>query len=150
MKITLYDEIGGTEQFTVAELCSLAPVHFPIGERVPGVEGLAFELKSWYEAWMKRREAVTDREPVVMKVEAADEFQASIPWEQLDRAAFLYEQDGKPLQKGFPIRLYVPDGSSECLNVKSVVSIRFEYNSTVHEASYGFKNKISIEELKRR
>lgn len=148
MKITVYDEIGGTEQCTVAEMSSLAPVHFPLEERVPGVKGQAFELKPWFLAWRGKRGAAVNREPVYMIVEAVDEFQATIPWEQLNQAVFLYEQDGKPLQKGFPIRLYVPDGSSECLNVKSVVSIRFEYGQDVTEASYGFKNKVSIEDLK--
>ncbi|WP_282936968.1 molybdopterin-dependent oxidoreductase [Paenibacillus sp. RC67] len=148
MNITVYDEIGGTEQCTVMEMSSLAPNHIPLKERVPGVEGQAFELKSWYDAWMNKRQVKTDREPVYMNVEAVDEFQATIPWEQLNQAVFLYEQDGKPLQKGFPIRLYVPDGSSECLNVKSVVSIRFEYGEAVNEASYGFKNRVSIEELR--
>ncbi|WP_028548128.1 molybdopterin-dependent oxidoreductase [Paenibacillus sp. UNC451MF] len=148
MNITVYDDLGGSEQCTVAEMSSLAPNHFPLKERVPGVEGQAFELKSWYHAWMNKRQVNTDREPVLMKVEAVDEFQATIPWNQLNQAVFLYEQDGKPLQKGFPIRLYVPDGSSECLNVKSVVTIWFEYDQTVNEASYGFKNRISIDELK--
>ncbi|ULL14313.1 hypothetical protein DVH26_07550 [Paenibacillus sp. H1-7] len=150
MKINIYDDLIGYEQCSVAEMSELAPVHLSLDERVPGVPGRAFELKSWHRAWKQRHETDESREPVIMKVEAVDEFQAAIPWEQLNKAVFLYELDGKPLQKGFPIRLYVPDGSSECLNVKSVVTIRFLYAGAAGEATYGFKNSVPIEDLRRK
>ncbi|MCS7463649.1 hypothetical protein N0M98_26435 [Paenibacillus doosanensis] len=152
MNITVYDEKHGYGQYTATEMSAAAPVHLPLQERVPGVSGQAFELKSWYRAWTKQRKALPgqEQEPALMRVEAADEFQATIPWSQLDQAVFLYEQDGKPLHKGFPIRLYVPDGSSECLNVKSIVTIRFLYSEKADEASYGFKNVVSPEDLRLR
>lgn len=148
MKINIYDEIIGYEQCTVEEMSGLAPVHLSLEERVPGVPGKAFDLKAWHREWRKLRQPADDREPALMKVEAIDEFQAAIPWEQLDRAVFLYEQDGRPIAKGFPIRLYVPDGSSECLNVKSIVTIRFMYAERAAKATYGFKNIVTTDELK--
>ncbi|NOU92296.1 molybdopterin-dependent oxidoreductase [Paenibacillus sp. LMG 31456] len=148
MKVSVYDELCGDAEFTVDELKALAPLHLSLKDRVQGVEGKAFDLLTWYGAWRQRQLANTDRTPVYMEVEAVDEFQAKIPWEQLGQAAFLYEQTGEPLKKGFPIRLYVPDGSSECLNVKSVVKIKFSYHGSSAEASYGFKNQVSIEDLK--
>ena len=84
-----------------------------------------------------------------MRVAAADGFEAVIPWEQLDRAVFLYEQNGNPLKKGYPIRLYVPDGTSQCLNVKGVVDIFFLKDAGLgKEASFGFKNNVSIQNMK--
>lgn len=148
MNIEIFDEQAGNETLTVAALVNLAPSDIAIEQRVPGVFGRAFELKSWYRAWRSRRQTEQSAEPKRMTVEAVDEFQAVIPWDQLDQAVFLYEQDGQPLKKGFPIRLYVPDGSSECLNVKSVVKIRFEYGSSPEEATYGFKNVVTLDELK--
>ncbi|MDF2960187.1 MAG: hypothetical protein K0S39_1922 [Paenibacillus sp.] len=148
MKISVYDEVSGAAEFTVEELTSLAPLHLSLEDRVPGTEGKAFDVKAWFREFQQRQQARTDRVPDHMAVEAVDEFQAVIPWGQLDQAVFLYEQNGKPLQKGFPIRLYVPDGSSECLNVKSVVKIRFGYHGAADEATYGFKNQVSVEELK--
>jgi hypothetical protein len=148
MRISVYDELCGNAEFTVDELKALAPVHLAMEDRVQEVEGRAFDVPSWYDAWRQRQGKANGRKPSHMTVEAADEFQASIPWEQLGRAAFLYEQNGQPLKKGFPIRLYVPDGSSECLNVKSVVQIRISYSEGLEEAAYGFKNQISPDELK--
>ncbi|MCR8634609.1 molybdopterin-dependent oxidoreductase [Paenibacillus radicis (ex Xue et al. 2023)] len=148
MKVSVYDELCGNAEFTVDELKALAPLHLSLEDRVQGIAGRAFDLPTWYGAWQRQQGADSDRTPTHMEVEAVDEFQAKIPWEQLSQAAFLYEQNGEPLKKGFPIRLYVPDGSSECLNVKSVVKIRFTYQVSSAEATYGFKNQVSIEELK--
>nr|WP_275984167.1 hypothetical protein [Paenibacillus hamazuiensis] len=128
-----------------------APQHIELSQRVPGTYGRAFDVASWYEARKKQADAAADLRPTHMKVEAADEFQACIPWGQLGSAAFLYEQDGAPLKKGFPIRLYVPDGSSECLNVKSVVHVWFLYDESLgEEATYGFKNTFSPEQLRKK
>jgi hypothetical protein len=148
MKIQVFDEIYGQTEFTVEEMTALAPLHISMPERMPDVEGKAFELQGWYHAWQKRQNVESDREPTGMTVEAVDEFKAQIPWEQLREAVFLYEQNGGPLIKGYPIRLYVPHGSSECLHVKSVITIRFEYNKSSSDASYGFKNHISLDDLK--
>jgi DMSO/TMAO reductase YedYZ molybdopterin-dependent catalytic subunit len=148
MKIRVYDEVSGQAEFTVEEITALAPRMVSLAERVPGMEGEAFELQEWYRAWQKQMPLQADREPAQMTVEAADEFQATIPWEELEQAVFLYKQNGEPLVKGFPIRLYVPNGSSECLNVKSVVSIRFLYRDASAEATYGFKNHIALEDLR--
>jgi hypothetical protein len=148
MKISVYDERSGNAEFSIEELAQMAPLHLALQDRVPGVEGEAFEVKAWYRAWRKQRQQVLETEPAYMAVEAVDEFQATIPWEQLDQAVFLYKQNGGPLEKGFPIRLYVPNGSSECLNVKSVVRIRFGYHNVAQEASFGFRNQVSMDELK--
>jgi DMSO/TMAO reductase YedYZ molybdopterin-dependent catalytic subunit len=150
MKIRINDEVSGQAEFTIEQLTALAPHVVSLADRVPGVEGMAFELQEWYRAWQKQLQPQerADCEPSQMTVKAVDEFQATIPWHELGEAIFLYEQDGKPLAKGFPIRLYVPNGSSECLNVKSVIQIRFKYNEVHKEATYGFKNHISLEDLK--
>ncbi|MDQ1910057.1 hypothetical protein RAC89_06045 [Paenibacillus sp. GD4] len=152
MQIHVYDEIHGSGQLTVQEMASLAGGGFALQERVPSVSGKAFDLKRWYAGWRGQQGGENDRLPVLLQVEAADEFQATIPWDQLDQACFLYEQeDGIPLKKGFPLRLYVPDGSSECLNVKSVVTLRLGYEGLApEEATYGFKNTVSLDDLKLR
>ncbi|OXM84243.1 molybdopterin-dependent oxidoreductase [Paenibacillus rigui] len=148
MNIQVDDERCGSGEYAVSLLVEMAPEKLAIEERVPGVAGKAFDLKGWYRAWKSTRTDDEAAEPSRMTVEAADEFQADIPWDQLDQAVFLYEQDGKPIQKGYPLRLYVPDGSSECLNVKSIVRIRFFYDQSSSEATYGFKNQISVDELR--
>jgi hypothetical protein len=149
MNIFVVDALIAAEEFTVKELVELAPFRLPIRERVPFAQGKAFDLKSWYRAWRKHHGVEQAKEPTHMKVEAIDEFQAVMSWSELDQAVFLYAQDEGPLQKGFPIRLYVPNGSSECLNVKSVVKIMFIHDALLtDEASYGFKNTISVDELK--
>ncbi|SFM19870.1 hypothetical protein SAMN03159341_12024 [Paenibacillus sp. 1_12] len=150
MKIRVVDEVSGQAELTIEEMTAAAPRLISLETRVPGVQGAAFDLKEWYFAWQKMQQHRADREPARMTVEAVDEFQAAIPWKELGEAAFLYEQNGEPLVKGFPIRLYVPNGSSECLNVKSVVLIRFHYTDSSEEATYGFKNQITLEELKYR
>jgi hypothetical protein len=152
MKIRINDGVSGQTEFTIDQWITLAPRVVALADRVPGVEGTAVEVQEWYRSWQKQLQpqerAVS--EPSQMTVEASDEFQATISWDELGEAVFLYEQGGKPLAKGFPIRLYVPNGSSECLNVKSVIQIRFIYNDVHKEATYGFKNHISLEDLKYR
>lgn len=155
MEISVYDEVNGNGQLTVPEMAAMSPSILPLQERVPAVSGRAFDVKAWYRAWSEQNtkaEADQGKEPVLLKVEASDEFQAVIPWPQLDQACFLFEQeDGQPLQKGYPLRLYVPDGSSECLNVKSIVGIYFLYEGQAEqEATYGFKNMVSLDEMKLR
>ncbi len=136
-----------SEALSVEQMAGMAPRHFSLAERVPGTEGQAFDLKSWYEVWSRSKTA----EPTHMMVEAADEFQATIPWKQLDDAAVLFAQDGLPLKKGYPVRLYVPNGSSDCLNVKSVVTIVFLHDERLgNEARYGFKNVVTTDEMKMR
>jgi hypothetical protein len=148
MKIQVMDDHIAHDEFSVEQLVAAAPNCLPISERVPAVEGEAFDLKAWHQAWKKKHGAEQTAEPTHCKVEATDEFQAVMPWSELDLAVFLYAQEGQPLQKGYPIRLYVPDGSSECLNVKSVVKIWFLHDAALgDEASYGFKNMISADEM---
>ncbi|MGZ4032753.1 MAG: molybdopterin-dependent oxidoreductase [Tumebacillaceae bacterium] len=80
---------------------------------------------------------------------ASDEFQATLPLGDLQDALLLFQQEeGIPLKKGFPVRLLVPNGSSECLNVKSVVEIDFvKHPLPEEEATFGFKNIVSAEQL---
>jgi DMSO/TMAO reductase YedYZ molybdopterin-dependent catalytic subunit len=80
---------------------------------------------------------------------ASDEFQATLPLGDLQDALLLFQQEtGLPLKKGFPIRLLVPNGSSDCLNVKSVVEIDFiKHTHPDEEASFGFTNIVAAENL---
>jgi hypothetical protein len=154
MNVSIYDRQlsrTGTSpiEMTVEEMVSLAPELLPISERVAGVEGKAFDLKSWYGSLRRRYEA-EGVEPTHLRVTAVDNFEAIIPWTQLDSAAILYAQENDlPLSKGYPIRLYVPNGSSLCLNVKSLVILHILYDDALgQEAEYGYRNEISLEALK--
>ncbi|MDP5275081.1 hypothetical protein [Chengkuizengella axinellae] len=143
MNIHIFENETEVLVLSVEQLQKMAPHHFTINERVPGIEGRAFDLATWYESWSKK-----STNPTHIKVEAVDEFQAMIPWDELDSAAILYEQNEKPLKKGFPIRLYVPDGSSDCLNVKSIVKIFFIRDQSLgNESSFGFKNTLDVSDL---
>jgi hypothetical protein len=137
---------------TPEAMAALAGRVFPLAERVESGNGEAFDFAAWYSAW--RREQRVDEtlpQPTHLKVEAADTFEALIPWEQLENAAVQFSQDGEPLKKGGPIRLYVPSGSSACLNVKSVVVCRFICEEEERgNVSYGFKNTFSVEDLRQR
>ncbi|MBD0382730.1 molybdopterin-dependent oxidoreductase [Paenibacillus sp. WST5] len=149
MRIEVSDPHITNEEYTVSSMVAAAKQLLPLEERVPGVRGEAFDLKSWYFSWKQRHNADRAPEPTHVKVEAIDEFQATLPWSQIEQALFLYAQEGKELKKGYPIRLYVPDGSSECLNVKSVVKLWFLHDDKLgEEATYGFKNTVSPDELK--
>ncbi|UKS24384.1 hypothetical protein LOZ80_22470 [Paenibacillus sp. HWE-109] len=146
--IRVSDTHIAAETMTVSEMVKLAGQTIALEDRVPNVQGNAFDLKDWYRSWKSVRNQES-AEPTHVKVEAVDEFQALMPWAELDKALFLYAQAGEPLKKGYPIRLYVPDGSSECLNVKSIVSIWFLHDPSLSaEATYGFKNKVTVDELK--
>jgi hypothetical protein len=143
MNIIVQDHWKGSEKITLETFIRMTE-SFPISERVPGVEGEAFDVKEWYRQWSGHTNT-----PTHLKVEAADEFQASISWEELEQAAVLFAKHGEALKKGYPLRLYVPQGTSECLNVKSVVHFEFiDAPNESKEAEYGFKNEISLEQLK--
>jgi hypothetical protein len=149
MNIKVTDANIASEVFTVDELVKAAPFQIQLSERVPAVQGDAFDVKAWYAAWKKKHGKEQLAEPTHFKVEAVDEFQALMPWGELNTALFLYAQEGKPLHKGAPIRLYVPNGRSDCLNVKSVVKLWFLHDASLgEEAVYGFKNAITTDELK--
>lgn len=148
-RIQVSDLYIKNEAFTITEMVALADQQLALQERLPDVQGDAFDLKNWYRSWKRSRNVDHAEEPTHVKVEAIDEFQALMPWSQLDSALFLYAQDGQALKKGYPIRLYVPDGSSECLNVKSVVKVWFLHDQALgEEATFGFKNRVAIDELK--
>ncbi|SDN22461.1 hypothetical protein SAMN04487897_102201 [Paenibacillus sp. yr247] len=149
MRIQVSDPHITNEVFTISEMVALAEQKLALQDRVPNVQGEAFDLKSWYRSWKRSRNGEYAEEPTHVKVEAVDEFQALMPWSQVDTALFLYNQGGEALKKGYPIRLYVPDGSSECLNVKSVVKVWFLHDTALgDEATYGFKNRVLLDELK--
>ncbi|PWK12733.1 molybdopterin-dependent oxidoreductase [Tumebacillus permanentifrigoris] len=79
---------------------------------------------------------------------ASDEFQATIPLHELNDALLLFQLDDQPLKKGFPVRLIVPNGSSECLNVKAVVKIEVvRHAQPAQHATFGFKNLVPPTEL---
>jgi hypothetical protein len=149
MNITVRDEKISSRTYTLQEIIDMAPVRLSLAERVPGAEGEAFDFKAWYRSWKQAAGGEQVEEPTHLRVKAQDEFQALMSWSELDQAVFLYAQGGAPLQKGYPLRLYVPDGSSACLNVKSVIDIEFIHDSSLGEdASYGFENRITPEALK--
>lgn len=132
------------------EMAVLTNNTFPVADRVQGIEGEAFDLLEWYAEALKSVSEEGGVQPLPLLtpthliVRAADEFQATIPWDQLGNALLQYAINGEPLVKAKPIRLYVPDGTSACLNVKSVVSLRFVADSKLgDEAGYGFLNEIS-------
>lgn len=114
-----------------------------VASRVPGVPGEAFELSAWYDAALKAvgEAALPAPRPTHLLVRAADGFEAVIPASQLGGALLQYSVEGRPLEKGGPLRLYVPDGTSACLNVKSVEEIRFAVDHGLGEdASYGHRH----------
>jgi hypothetical protein len=132
-------------------MVDMNPLIVPIDERVPGIEGKAIDLISWYTMWAKVSDLVLVELPTHLTVEAADEFTATISWSELQLAVLLFEQEGLPLKKGFPLRLYVPDGSSACLNVKSVVKLNFIHQTDLETiATYGFKNTVTIDDLRKK
>lgn len=142
----------GISVTTSEEMAELAGSTFPISERVPDAIGEAFDWNKWYAAWLEHTsQAVTFITPSYLIVEAADTFEASIPWEQLELAAVLCQIDGSPLLKAGPIRLYVPNGSSKCLNVKSIVKLKIGHHTENEqsEATYGFKHIFSFEDLRK-
>jgi hypothetical protein len=140
-----------------SEMAALSKNSFPVVTLVPGAEGEGFDLRSWYSSALRSLSGtaaesgegkLSNAEPTHLIVQASDEFQATIPWRQLNNALFQYAINGEPLVKGHPIRLYVPDGTSACLNVKSVVSLHFVIDAALgEEAGYGFLNEISADQL---
>ncbi|ALS26872.1 hypothetical protein IJ21_14680 [Paenibacillus sp. 32O-W] len=145
-----HEDIG--EELTDAEaMAALAGETFPIRERVPEAAGEALDWLSWYAAWRAARGLTAgDAGPTHLKLEAADGFEAIVPWEQLSGAAVVFAMDGGPLAKNGPLRFYVPNGTSKCLNVKQVIGISIERDRNFRgEASYGFKTTFQPEELRK-
>lgn len=124
---------------------------FPISERVPGAAGLAVDFHRWYAAWRAASGLTTAETPAALHVRAHDAFEAHIPWEQLDGAAFgIADEDGAPLSRGGPIRLYVPGGASDCLHVKQLAVMVFDERSLPEdEATYGFRNIVAPDQLRK-
>jgi|GEM_PF-3235994 len=56
-------------------------------------------------------------------VKADDGFEQKISREDVSTAFLLFKQNGEPLKKGYPTRLFVPTSDSDCLNVKSVIEM---------------------------
>ncbi|WP_219835987.1 hypothetical protein [Paenibacillus sp. R14(2021)] len=138
--------------YAPADMARLAGRFFPLSDRIEGGAGEAFDFGDWFANW-RIQLGIDGNQPMPthLKVEAADAFEALIPWEQLEHAAIQFAMDGGPLPKGGPIRLYVPNGSSECLNVKSVVVFRFLLEEGRRgEVSYGFKQTFSPDDMRLR
>ncbi|MFC5647632.1 hypothetical protein ACFPYJ_00515 [Paenibacillus solisilvae] len=145
----IIDHFGQQTQETFPDIMAeLAGAVFPLSEIVAGAAGEAFDFSEWYSAWRTKQGIHEDfPQPTHLKVEAADTFEALIPWEQLTDAAVQFTIDGEPLPKG-PVRLYVPNGSSECLNVKSVVACRFIHEEASRgDVSYGFKSVFTPQDM---
>jgi hypothetical protein len=133
------------------EMAKLAGGSFPIADRVPDAKGEAFDWHSWYSGWLRMSgQGVAAVTPSHLIVEAVDTFEAVIPWEQLGQAAVLFSINGEPLTNAGPIRLYVPNGSSKCLNVKSIVKLKFDHQLSERqsEATYGFKHTFTAQDLR--
>lgn len=114
---------------------------------VPGVEGNALLLT------ILLRRVGLRAETTHLRFLGADDFQAELPINDLQDAFLLYRQNGRPLKKGFPVRLYVPQGDSNCLNVKSIVRIEavaYDGADAKKPASFGFRNFIRPDELLKR
>lgn len=151
--IEIEHEQFGVEQWTATLMSELAGEVFAIETRVPGASGIAFDWQKWFEEWLFLLSYTTQCKlspPTHLKLYAADAFEATIPWAQLSAAAVLFaEEDGSPLTQAGPIRFYVPNGTSKCLNVKNVVRIVISSEETLgDEAAYGFKQQWSAEELR--
>ncbi|XEC96432.1 hypothetical protein AB6A23_07775 [Paenibacillus tarimensis] len=151
--IRIFHEGVAVGTISPQEMAELAGGTFDISERVPNAEGKAFDFHSWYKAWRHQNGLDEDISvPNQLTVEAADTFEAVIPWSQLENAAVLYASpDGGALTKSGPIRLYAPNGTSDCLNVKSIVLMRFMHDGSHNrEAHYGFKNVFTPDELRKK
>ncbi|MBM7565393.1 hypothetical protein JOC55_002339 [Paenibacillus sacheonensis] len=148
--ITVYDTDRQPSVSTPEDMARLAGRVFPLSERIAGGNGEAFDLGEWFVNWRAQRGIAAEAPlPTHMKVEAADTFEALIPWEQLKEAAVLFALNGAPLAKGGPARLYVPNGTSECLNVKRAVVWRFLQDEEKRgEVSYGFKQTFTADEMR--
>lgn len=137
-------------QTTAEEMAAAAGRIFPLSDIIENGAGEAFDFLMWYSSW-RSANGIGEEIPLPshLQVEAADAFEAVIPWEQLAGSAVQYRADNAPLAKNGPIRLYVPNGSSDCLNVKRVIVCRFiQQEESRGEASYGFKNKFSPQEMR--
>ncbi|HEU4962387.1 MAG TPA: molybdopterin-dependent oxidoreductase [Bacilli bacterium] len=110
---------------------------------VPTFSGKATPISSVLETIRVKEEATH------VIFHASDEFQATLPREELTNALLLFQQEnGEPLRKGFPVRLLVPNGKSDCLNVKSVVKMEFvRLDDPKRESTFGFKNVVPAQEL---
>jgi hypothetical protein len=152
------------EEASSKQLAQEAPLHLGIEQRVEEARGRAFDFLTWFAAFQARyTHELPAGHPTHLQVDAADEFQAVIPWEQLKEAAMKYAEgpadeptdeptdEPHPAAADAPLRLYVPHGSSECLNVKRVIRITFLYEPNRDEtATYGFRNVVSAEDLIRK
>ncbi|MGN7454643.1 hypothetical protein ACTHPH_07495 [Paenibacillus pasadenensis] len=146
---------AAAESLSPRMMAEQAGAVFPLSERVPDGSGEAFGLIDWHRGWLEQA-AAAGREDVVaapthVKVVADDRFEAVISWREAAQAAFLFAREGVPLEREGPLRLYVPDGSSKCLNVKRVVSLTLlEEPELGGDAAYGFKSDFSPEDLRKR
>lgn len=146
--ITIQWPDGSVATTTPDAMAEAAGAAFPVSDRVFGAPGEGFDLLGWYRASAPAGQP----EPTHVVARAADGFEAVVPRSQLGQALLQYALNGQPLAKGGPARLYVPNGSSACLNVKSIVQLRFLADDARGEdATYGFVTVTdSIGALKRR
>ena len=81
------------EEAESKQLAQEAPLHIDISLKVEGARGLAFDLLTWVAAFQARHShELPVGDPTHLQVNAADEFQAVIPWEQLKEAAIKYAE----------------------------------------------------------
>lgn len=131
--ITLKGLAKSDLKFQIRDLLQLPLRFVNLAQFKLGLTGSGFLVSSLYES-IKGTNA---QMPQGIRVEAVDGFYAVIPWEECQTAFFQHaDENGSMLEKGGPLRLFVPNGSSECLNVKSVVYVEF-LASEVKSAVFG-------------
>jgi len=109
---------GQVVPISFEDLESLKDLTIPVDDYVPRKQAEAVSLKDL----LQRYSISPDYSHAIFTAE--DGFLQKIARQELDRAFFVFKQKGEPLTKGFPVRLYIPENESDCLNVKSVVRIQ--------------------------
>lgn len=100
------------------DLEDLKDVTIPVEDYVPRKQAEAVLFRDI----MKQYSISSDFSHAIFTAE--DGFTQKIDSQELGNAFLVFKQKGEPLTKGYPVRLYVPGNESDCLNVKSVVSIQ--------------------------
>lgn len=120
-------------KFKVSDLIQLPLRFVDLAQFGSNLVGSGFLVSSLYKSI---KGAASDL-PKGLRVEAVDGFYAVIPWDECETAIFQHaDENGCLLENSGPLRLFVPNGSSECLNVKSVVSIEF-LDTEITSAGFG-------------
>lgn len=80
-----------------------------------------------------------DAEPTSFEVCGTDGFYAAVPWRSAEQAMFRFPVDADHAATSGGLRLFVRNSDNACLNVKSIVDIRFEYDDELEKPVFGSK-----------